>query len=107
MLSFELQQTAPELGDVVFAFQGVGFSLAPDALGTALTAAGLDDAARSRAIDLLLWYGFLGVHSGRSGSDVYSHQAAYNMRRLVQPLNTDVGSYVIHPMFRRALGMAG
>lgn len=105
MLSFELQQSAPELGDLVFAFEGVAPALDPGGLEDILSTAGLDDEARSRATDLLLWYGFLGVHSDRTVVDVYSHETGYNMRRLVQPLKTGTGHFVVHPMFRRALGV--
>lgn len=107
MLSFELQQTAPEFGDLVFNFEGSKPSLDSDALEETLCSAGLTAEARSHAVDLLLWYGFLGVHSDRTAADVYAHQAGYNMRRLVQPLSTGKGHYVVHPMFRRALGMSG
>jgi hypothetical protein len=105
MLSFELQQSAPELGDIVFAFEGVVPALDAEGLEEILSKAGLDDEARTRATDLLLWYGFIGVHSDRTAADVYSHEAGYNMRRLVQPLNTGTGHYVVHPMFRQALGV--
>lgn len=105
MLSFELQQIAPELGDLVFAFQGRNVLLGTSDLEDILSSGTIDQSGHKRAVELLVWYGFLGVHSDRTSTDSYSHQVGYSLRRLMQPLTSSEGRYVVHPMFRRALGL--
>lgn len=102
-LSFELQQVAPEFGDVVFSFQGIGPIITPEQLDELFRGIGLSGELAQRARDLLMWYGFLGVHSEVLREDAYSHKLAYNLRRMLMPIDSGNGAYVIHPMFQKAL----
>lgn len=59
----------------------------------------------AHAIDLLLWFGFLGVQVG-SGEPMYSHTVRFTIRRLTHPIESGTGRFVIHPTFRKALDVA-
>ena len=56
------------------------------------------------AVELLLWYGFLGIR-GSSGESVFIYDRAYDFRRLMAevPLGMENLSYAINPAFLRGL----
>ncbi|MEB2346073.1 MAG: hypothetical protein OZ948_15195 [Deltaproteobacteria bacterium] len=56
-----------------------------------------------RAIELLVWFGFLGVARGRMEDSRYAFDVRYDMKKLLAPLTREAGFFVIHPAFRRAL----
>jgi hypothetical protein len=102
-LLFEIEDTHPEISDAVYSFQGAGATLLPEAIDRLVRGAGVPAEANS-VVELLLWYGFLGVRLG-TGEEQYSYTVRYNLRRLTHQITTGQAKYVVHPAFRMALGI--
>ncbi len=56
-----------------------------------------------RLINLLLWFGFIGVQPRKVGEPLFVYQVNYNLERLFAGLEKKNASFVIHPAFRTAL----
>jgi len=100
---YELRDVAGTPEDIFYLFIGqsdllteqeLRELLSPDHLGI-----GFDE-----TIDLLLWYGFLGVVDA-SGRPVYIYDRAYDFRRLEaeRPQKADEALYAVNPAFLRGL----
>jgi hypothetical protein len=107
MTSFEIEDTAPGLGDILFSFQNAQRTLSKDEVEALLRARGLIDEALPRALELLVWFGFFGVAGAGADEDVYAYQVRYNIGQLLAPINEGRGRLVIHPAFRAALHTVG
>jgi len=100
-LSFELRQVYPEYGDMLYVFLGGPSTLSEDLLLRTLDEGGIQEEALGRFIDVLVWYGFLGVIA-RDGEEAYAYQYHYGLERLYHAARAP-RRYVVHPAFRRAL----
>jgi len=105
-LGLEIEDTHTGMSDALFAFQGAQATLSRTVVEGTLKRGKVPDEDIPRAIDLLLWFGFLGVRVGAS-EPMYSHTVRFAMRRLTHPIDAGTGSLVIHPAFRKALGVDG
>jgi hypothetical protein len=101
-VSLELKDVRPEFSNAPYAFIGAQTHLHPAEVESALLRGGTGIPAEQCAavIDLLLWFGFLGI-SMYSEDERYSYQFEHNL----QKLKSGVGHfrYCIHPAFRRSL----
>ena len=68
---------------------------------------GIKNSDMQKAIELLLWYGFLGTAGGTSDEDKYSYHVRYNLRHLLHPIEKGEAKFVVHPGFRSSLGIKG
>jgi hypothetical protein len=102
--AYEIADTQPRCAEALYAFQGVATRLAHADLVGILLEAGLDDSELQDAIDLLLWFGFLGVQ--HPDGELYSHNVQFNIARLRALADPISGRFVIHPAFRAALASA-
>ena len=75
--------------------------LSDDQLSSALHESGIPEEAIGRFIDVLVWYGFLGVIA-RGGEGAYAYQYHYGLERLYHAALAPK-RYIVHPAFRRAL----
>jgi hypothetical protein len=103
-LLFEIEDTHPEVAEVAYSFQGATRTLGLSAVRGLVGASAQADV--DETIDLLLWYGFLGVRLSASGDEEYSYDVRYNIRRLRHLVETGKATLVVHPAFRTALGIA-
>jgi hypothetical protein len=103
-LGLEMEDTHHGMADALFAFQGSAAMLSPQDVEETLTRGQVPEDGISRAVDLLLWFGFLGVQVAE-GDPMYSHTVRFTMRRLTHPIDAGTGQYIIHPAFRKALGI--
>lgn len=106
-IGYELKDVAPEIEDVLYAFIGNKHEATDDQIRTALQAyLGKDEL--QEVIDLLLWYGFLGVRL--SELDIkYIYNFNYNMQLLkgfVKKMDSKV-IYTINPAFWEGLMIDG
>ena len=101
--SYEIQDTHPDYGDAMYAFQGATQTLTKDEVERILVDGGVRQDQVDEAIELLLWFGFLGVRASSFAEDRYSYSVQYNLRRLLYPVTKGQGCFVIHPAFRAAL----
>lgn len=98
-VSAELRDVAPELPDVMYAFIGCESILSEADVTARVSAIPMP---RDEVVNLLLWFGFLGVVDA-NGDARYAYQFHYGVRRLMREAATPV-RYSIHPAFRAELG---
>lgn len=67
-----------------------------------LIAGGVKEEHLNRVLELLLWFGFMGL-VGKDGEEVYAYQFQHGVRRMLHSISEPV-RYIIHPAFRAALG---
>lgn len=96
----QILDTHPEYNDILYTFQGAPASMSLDEVSDRLQAAGVSD---DSAVELLIWFGFLGVSSPTFPDVKYSYAVQDNIRRLMYPLENLDGMLVVHPAFRAAL----
>ncbi len=101
-LGFEMEDTHPAMLDALFAFHGVQPRLKRPEVLDVLKRGKVPADAIEEAVELLLWFGFLGVQVG-TGEPMYSHTVHFTLRRLTHPIEVGTGQFVVHPAFRRAL----
>jgi hypothetical protein len=106
--AFEVADTHPELEQVLYAFEGSQAAMRVDeALDRLTVLFGLSPNDAERSLDLLLWFGVLGVHSLGQAEPRYAYQVQGNLRRLRLPLDNGEALVVVHPAFRSALQCIG
>jgi hypothetical protein len=101
-VSFELRDISPDYPEVLYAFIDSAAVLTEAAVRERLAAAGVWSDQRERVLDLLLWFGFLGVLRP-DGEERYAYQYKYGVGRMLRDVATPL-RFVMHPAFRRALG---
>ena len=100
-ISHELGDVNPALADLPYAFIGSKVFLSKVDVLAFLETAKVPKEARDKALDLLLWFGFLGVLvSGEE--ERYSYQFQHDAKKMQSGVKDS--AYCIHPAFRRALG---
>ncbi len=105
-LSYEIDDTHPGVSDALYAFHGGPTRLTELEVRDRLLAGGLEAGEAAAAIELLLWFGFLGVELS-SSEELYAYAVRFNLRRLTHPVETGGARYVVHPAFRKALAVSG
>lgn len=98
---YELRDVAGTPEDIFYRFIGVPEVLSAEALEQILS----DDFLSlgiPETIDLLLWYGFLGVRF-EDGRSLFIYDRAYDFRRLDAERKSAGTSYVVNPAFLRGL----
>ena len=105
-LLFEIEDTHSGIALVVYSFQGAPKTLSPGSLESLIDSAGVSDVEASKAVELLLWFGFLGIRLNATGEEQYSYDVRYDLRRLLHQTQTMKAVFVIHPAFRAALGIS-
>jgi len=95
------------LGDsnCMYAFIRSPARMNKDTARNTLLKVGITEQNIERTIELLVWFGFIGIEDNRSGETLYSYQVRYNLDRLLVPAACGNASFVIHPAFRKALGV--
>lgn len=97
---FEILDTHPEYKDILYAFQGAPVSMSLDEVQDRLREAGVSS---DSTIELLVWFGFLGVSAPTFPDVKYAYSVQDNIRRLMYPLENLDGMLIVHPAFRAAL----
>lgn len=105
-LIYEIDDTRPELSDSLYAFQGIEKTASHSVVRERLISAGVAEKQIDDAVELLLWFGFLGIEMNATGEEKYAYGARFNVKRLTQPVRQNLALYVIHPAFRAALGIS-
>lgn len=105
--AYEIGDTHPQFADLLYAFQGVPRTVSLPEMEVVLGKVGVKSLDMQQAIELLLWYGFLGTAGRTSDEDKYSYQVRYNLRHLLHPIEKGEAKFVVHPGFRTSLGIKG
>lgn len=103
-LGYEMEDTHPGISDALLAFHGAPIAMARSEVADLLMEANIPEEGVDRTIELLLWFGFLGVRVS-STKELFAYAVQFNLRRLTHPIETGSGRFVIHPMFRVALAV--
>jgi hypothetical protein len=100
-ITFELKDVNPDYADVPYAFIGSKAFLSGDEVKQRLTDAKVPNEKMGNAIELLLWFGFLGIFIN-ADEERYSYRFQHDMKKMQG--GTHQFAYCIHPGFRKALG---
>jgi hypothetical protein len=101
-ISLELRDVSPQFAEVPYAFIGVKTHVSEADIKSCLGTGGVDLADQQRVLDLLLWFGFLGIPV-YPDEERYSYQFQHDLKKMRSGVGTQSG-YCIHPGFRSALG---
>jgi hypothetical protein len=102
--AYEIADTDRTVANALYAFQGARSRLAyADVVGL-LVEAGISPEQTDEALDILLWFGFLGVAAG--DDLLYSHTVQFNIVRLRSLAGPGQAPFIIHPAFRAGLNIA-
>jgi hypothetical protein len=108
-IDLEIRDILPFAEDVLYAFIGQPARLPLSRMEELLKGLGLDADQVSKVLDILLWYGVLGVVRG-DGEIAYIYSVNYDMKRLKALLaaqKTAQQSLMISPAFWSGLEIAG
>jgi hypothetical protein len=104
--SYEVTDTHPDYEGLLWVFDGAEPSMTWDeARDRVVAMLDLDASEAERALDLLIWLGFLGVEAF-GGEARFSYQVGGDAKRLAFPVKSGDGVVAIHPAFRTSLGCA-
>jgi hypothetical protein len=106
LLGYEMDDTHPGISDAILAFHGISGSFDATSVRGVLEQGGVDAAEVEDVVDLLLWFGFFGVKIG-AVAPIFSFGVNFKLRRLSHPIEQGNGRFVVHPAFRKALGIPG
>jgi hypothetical protein len=82
-VSFELRDVSPDHPDVLYAFIGARSVLSKQEVQQRLLDSGVASEAIDKVIDLLLWFGFLGVMTrGEDEPERYSYRYQHSLKRM-------------------------
>lgn len=104
-MSFELRDIYSDYGNLLYAFSRQPATLDAAAVRGVL-APEVDDDKVEAVLEMLLWFGFLGVREQGELEAVYSYQVRYNVDKLLAASRRDESRFEIHPAFHRALDTA-
>jgi len=105
--AFELRDVHPEMMNVLYMFNRSPVRISKQR-ALALISGATDQATLAEEmLDLLIWFGFLGVHEFEQFDAVYAFQVRYNVDKLRTLLDRGLGELAIHPAFHRALSCSG
>lgn len=93
---FELRDVYTRHVDPLYEFLGCSVNLSKaEALGLVKN--------DEKLLELLVWFGVLGVQEPRQAEARFGYEVRYNVAKLMAPAMQNKGFFVIHPAFRRAL----
>jgi hypothetical protein len=103
-LRFELKDVDQDYDEILFQFLRCPVRMTEHAVRQLLDAGGLLTNECSKALEMLVWFGFLGVQAVGEDEPQFSYQVRYNLPKLLAPMTSPAyGHYVVHPAFRGAL----
>jgi hypothetical protein len=104
-ISLEIQDVLPAAQNALFAFVESNAMLDKRELQSRMSRVVTDQSDSEKLLELLLWYGFLGVVRGNL-EEVFIYSVLYDSRKLkamIGNLDDDDRIFVINPAFHRGL----
>jgi len=102
-MTFELRDSYPDIEKLPFLFIDEAAVLSPDRVNQLIGAAKLTNADADRVVEVLVWFGFLGVQIDGHDEPEYSYQVRYNVDKLLAPIRSGRARFTVHPAFHQAL----
>ena len=106
-LIFELMDISEDYEEVLYGFLECPGTMSREELSGRLSGRGLFGREVEKLIDLLLWFGFLGIQAADREEPVFVYQVNYNLQQLGASLQKDNVVFTVHPAFRTALHCVG
>jgi hypothetical protein len=103
MIESELRAVYPDVRNALYPFLASPINLSREAALSALKGAGFSEGSIVAVLDLLVWFGFLGVQRSPSDRARYAYEERYELTKVMAPIENESGCFVIHPAFRSAL----
>ena len=100
-ITLEMADVKPQYGNAPYAFIDAPSVLSKQQVEELLTKAGMKKDELGEIIDLLVWFGVLGVYVSED-DERYSYQFEHDPKRMLAGLSSF--AYSVHPAFRCALG---
>jgi hypothetical protein len=100
-ISFELKDVNPDYADIPYAFIGSNTILSKDEVKQRLAEVDVPSSGLEDAIELLLWFGFLGIYVDED-EERYAYKFQHDTKKM-QNISKQF-AYCIHPGFRKTLG---
>jgi hypothetical protein len=99
-ITLEMKDVKAEYGDAPYVFIDSPAILSRQEVEQLLSGAGMQEAEVPEIIDLLVWFGVLGIYVNED-EERYSYQFEHDPKRMLSGLKSY--AYSIHPAFRCAL----
>jgi hypothetical protein len=104
-LGYEIEDTAPALAESIYSFHSAPRQMKRKEVEDRLGAAGVPEEEVGSGLELLLWFGFLGIKRRIGGDEEFAYQAQFNLRKLLHQVSSGDAVFVVHPGFRVALAI--
>jgi len=101
-ITYELKDVSPDYADVPYSFIGSNALLSKDEVRQRLVDAKVPEERMENAIELLLWFSFLGIYINED-EERYSYRFQHNIKKMQGDVSGQF-AYCVHPGFRKALG---
>ncbi len=101
-ITYELKDVNPDYADIPYAFIGCKILLSEADITQLLLQVNIPKSNVQNAIDLLIWFGFLGIYVNEE-DERYSYRYQHDIKKMMGPLMNRF-LYCIHPGFQKCLG---
>lgn len=101
-ITFELKDVSPDFADVPYAFIGCNVFLSKEDIKQILQDAQVPTNKIDNAIELLIWFSFLGIKYNNEDEERYAYSFQHDTKKMKGGLG--LYRYCIHPGFKKALG---
>ena len=106
-LDYELNDVYPDIYNKIYAFYGYYSKYHLDEMTAIINQSGMHDTEKvTQLIDILLWYGFLGVEDTEGRAPKFSYLTSYNLHKLMLSVTRDNAQFIIHPAYHKALELS-
>jgi hypothetical protein len=102
-IAFEFRDVFPYVKDPLYVFLGCDSHMDTGEVKSFLSKAGYSESDVEPALNLLVWFGILGVQESTQERARYAYQVRHNIEKVLAPLRQGGGYFVLHPAFRTAL----
>lgn len=106
-LTFELRDINQDFADVFYGFLECPMNLSESEVIQILEGTGLLPHEARSVVELLVWFGFLGVKRNDTEEAEFSYQVRYNLAKLMAPIERGKARFIVHPAFWSALSCTG
>jgi len=105
-LGYEIEDTNPDVANAIYEFYGADVLMDIEDVRGHLSSAGLAEESIESALQMLFWFGFLGIRNAVSGEEEFAYGVQFNLRKLLHPATQRRAKVVVHKAFRPALSIS-
>jgi hypothetical protein len=101
--AWELRDVYPEMINLLYMFHKCSTHLTKEQALAFIGEAGGHNNTAEEILELLVWFGFLGVQEAGEHEPTFAYQVRYNVEKLMAPVDRGKAVLVVNPAFYRAL----